>query len=46
MAIWKRDSGSMTFSFNNPAAGKAGTTFQLAIGYHCPGLPEPGRWAP
>ena len=29
---------------NHPAAGKAGITSLLAIGYHCPGLPEPGRW--
>jgi hypothetical protein len=30
---------------NHPAAGKAGMARQLAIGQHCPGLPEPGRWA-
>ncbi len=29
---------------NNPAAGKAGIPSRLAIGHHCPGLPEPGRW--
>ena len=28
---------------NHPAAGKAGITSGLAIGYHWPGLPEPGR---
>jgi hypothetical protein len=30
---------------NHPAAGKAGIARQLAIGRHCPGLPEPGRSA-
>ena len=29
---------------NHPAAGKAGFASRLAIGYHWPGLPEPGRW--
>ena len=28
---------------NHPAAGKAGIASRLAIGYRCPGLPEPGR---
>ena len=28
---------------NHPAAGKAGIASRLAIGHHCPGLPEPGR---
>jgi hypothetical protein len=28
---------------NKPAAGKAGIALQLAIGYYCPGLPDPGR---
>jgi len=28
---------------NNPAAGQTGMTPRFAIGYHCPGLPEPGR---
>jgi len=28
---------------NHPAAGKAGIARRLAIGHHCPGLPEPGR---
>jgi hypothetical protein len=30
---------------NHPAAGKAGITSRLATKHHCPGLPEPGRWA-
>jgi len=30
---------------NNPAAGKAGIARLLAIEHHCPGLPEPGRYA-
>ena len=30
---------------NHPAAGKAGIGSRLTIGHHCPGLPEPGRWA-
>jgi hypothetical protein len=30
---------------NKPAAGKAGTKRPLTIGYHWPGLPEPGRSA-
>jgi len=30
---------------NKPAAGKAGITSLLEIECHCPGLPEPGRWA-
>ncbi|MBE0559104.1 MAG: hypothetical protein IH628_17890 [Proteobacteria bacterium] len=33
-----------TFLANNPAPGKAGITPALAIGHHCPGVPEPGRW--
>ena len=28
---------------NQPASGKAGSARLLTIGYHCPGLPEPGR---
>jgi hypothetical protein len=28
---------------NKPAAGKAGFAPRLAIGHHCPGLPEPER---
>ena len=28
---------------NHPATGKAGIASRLAIGHHCPGLPEPGR---
>jgi hypothetical protein len=28
-----------------PAAGKAGSAFQLAINDYWPGLPEPERWA-
>jgi hypothetical protein len=28
---------------DHPAAGKAGIARPLAIEYHCPGLPEPGR---
>ena len=27
---------------NHPATGKAGIASLLAIGHHCPGLPEPG----
>ena len=34
----------MTEAPNHPAAGKAGIAPRLAIGHHCPGLPEPGRW--
>jgi hypothetical protein len=30
---------------NHPAPGKAGLAFRLAVGYHWPGLPEPGRSA-
>jgi hypothetical protein len=30
---------------NEPAAGKAGIASLFAIGYLCPGLPEPNRWA-
>jgi hypothetical protein len=30
---------------NHPAPGKAGIARPFAIGHHCPGLPEPGRWA-
>jgi len=30
---------------NHPGAGKAGIAPRLTIGHHCPGLPEPGRWA-
>ena len=26
-----------------PAPGKAGIASRLALGHHCPGLPEPGR---
>jgi len=29
---------------NHPAAGKAGITSLLAIGRHCPGLPEPAHY--
>jgi hypothetical protein len=33
----------MRTKWPNPAAGKAGILRLLAIDYHCPGLPEPGR---
>jgi len=35
----------LTMQANHPAAGKAGIAHLLAIGNHCPGLPEPGRSA-
>jgi hypothetical protein len=35
----------MTAGSNHPAAGKAGIPRLLQIKHHCPGLPEPGRWA-
>jgi hypothetical protein len=36
---------AMMSSPNQPAAGNAGTTPRLAIEYHWPGVPKPGRWA-
>ena len=32
-------------TLNYPAAGKAGIASRLAVGHHCPGLPEPDRSA-
>jgi len=30
---------------NHPAAGKAGIARPFAVEHHCPGLPEPVRYA-
>ncbi len=35
----------LTVWANQLAAGKIGIARLLAIEYHCPGLPEPGRYA-
>ncbi len=34
----------MSLPSNEPAAGNAGMAALLAIGYHWPSVPEPGRW--
>ena len=39
------ESKFMSLPPNNPAAGKAGISRLLAVEHHCPGLPEPGRYA-